>query len=305
MRVVSILKVALMIGGAAALLSSLPDTSFAAKMKKMPPGACAFEKKAVATGTMCSYDCNPTTMWCSQQMCQNGQFQHLIMCYGSFCSREVRRLKHRLPGVLSSRSLYRGEALHHVRHRRGLPHAQEARSPAGNRTRRIRHDGCSGSEIEADQRRDRRLGSGHRHGGPCPGDLASQAVLRRIDRVRRRTELACVAGRCGDAGHAAGDQRGMRAPGGAHRARAEGADQPQIGVRPQELFLSGPAAGLPDQPIQIADRGRGRGRGRHAGRRDGARSASSGCTSSRTPASRCTTSMRPCRSSTSTAPAWR
>ena len=35
------------------------------------------------------------------------------------------------------------------------------------------------------------------------------------------------------------------------------------------------------------------------------RSASSGCTSSRTPASRCTTSIRPCRWSTSTAPASR
>ena len=36
-------------------------------------------------------------------------------------------------------------------------------------------------------------------------------------------------------------------------------DQSQIGVRPEELFLSRPAAGLPDQPVQIADRGRGRG----------------------------------------------
>ena len=34
----------------------------------------------------------------------------------------------------------------------------------------------------------------------------------------------------------------------------------QIGVRPQELFLSRPAAGLPDQPVQVADRRRGRGR---------------------------------------------
>ena len=50
----------------------------------------------------------------------------------------------------------------------------------------------------------------------------------------------------------------------------EGQDQSEIGVRPQELFLSRPAAGLSDQPVQIADRGRGRGdrrsrrrRGRH------------------------------------------
>ena len=38
---------------------------------------------------------------------------------------------------------------------------------------------------------------------------------------------------------------------------------------------------------------------------DRRRSASSGCIWSRTPASRCTTSTRPCPLSTSTAPAWR
>ena len=35
------------------------------------------------------------------------------------------------------------------------------------------------------------------------------------------------------------------------------ADQPQIGVRPEELLLSGPAAGLPDLAVQAADRRRG------------------------------------------------
>ena len=48
-------------------------------------------------------------------------------------------------------------------------------------------------------------------------------------------------------------------------------DQSQIGVRPEELFLSRSAAGLPDQPVQIADRGRGRSHRRHAGWRDGPR----------------------------------
>ena len=38
---------------------------------------------------------------------------------------------------------------------------------------------------------------------------------------------------------------------------AEGQGQSQFGIRPQELLLSGSAAGLPDQPVQIADRRRG------------------------------------------------
>ena len=59
-----------------------------------------------------------------------------------------------------------------------------------------------------------------------------------------------------------------RPAGGAHRAWAERADQPALGVRPQELFLSRPAAGLSDQPVQVADRRRGRGRGRSCRRRE-------------------------------------
>jgi hypothetical protein len=113
-------------------------------------------------------------------------------------------------------------------------------------------------------------------------------------------------GRCGHAGHAAGHQRGMRQAGGAHRPRPEGADQPALDLRPQELLLSRPAAGLPDQPVQGSDRRRGR--DRHRADRTASstsRSASSACIWNRTPASRCTTSIRRCPMSISTARAWR
>ena len=83
-----------------------------------------------------------------------------------------------------------------------------------------------------------------------------------------------------------------------------GEDQSEIGVRPEELFLSRSAAGLSDQPVQVAGGGRGRGDRRRRTAR-ASRSASSGCISSRTPASRCTTSIRPCPMSISTAPASR
>ncbi len=73
------------------------------------------------------------------------------------------------------------------------------------------------------------------------------------------------------------------------RARPQRADQSALGVRPQELFLSGLAAGLPDQPVQVADRGRGRGRWSNWTAARPRRSASSGCIWSRTPASCCTT----------------
>jgi aspartyl-tRNA(Asn)/glutamyl-tRNA(Gln) amidotransferase subunit B len=99
--------------------------------------------------------------------------------------------------------------------------------------------------------------------------VASNANCSRAPRpssaARRTTTSRWSMPRC--PGHAAGDQPGVRQPGGAHRARAEGADQPEIGVRPEELFLSRSAAGLSDQPVQAADRGRGRGHRRPARRR--------------------------------------
>ncbi len=86
MRVISVSKVMLLIGAIMAL-SSLSGTTYAAKKTiKVPPGSCVFEKKGVANGTLCSYDCNPNTMWCSQQRCQNGQFTQFLVCFGSFCS---------------------------------------------------------------------------------------------------------------------------------------------------------------------------------------------------------------------------
>jgi hypothetical protein len=53
---------------------------------KLPPGACAVEKKAVNTGTICSYQCNAQTNWCAQQMCTNGALVQVIPCYGPFCA---------------------------------------------------------------------------------------------------------------------------------------------------------------------------------------------------------------------------
>jgi hypothetical protein len=52
---------------------------------KLPPGACAVEKKAVNTGTICSYQCNATN-WCAQQMCANGALVQVLPCYGPFCA---------------------------------------------------------------------------------------------------------------------------------------------------------------------------------------------------------------------------
>jgi hypothetical protein len=85
MRRISLLKIA-MLAGAVALGASLPSASFAAKMKQLPSGACAFHNRALTVGMMCSFDCNPANGWCSQQMCINGTLQQVVSCYGTFCA---------------------------------------------------------------------------------------------------------------------------------------------------------------------------------------------------------------------------
>jgi len=55
-------------------------------MMKLPAGACAFEKKAVANGTICSYQCNAQANWCAQQLCVNGALSQVVLCFGGFCS---------------------------------------------------------------------------------------------------------------------------------------------------------------------------------------------------------------------------
>lgn len=83
MRVIRLVAIGLMAAGVA-LGSGVGAVS--AKAVKLPPGACAFGKGGIQNGAICSYQCNPTTMWCSQQMCINGQLTQLIYCYGGFCS---------------------------------------------------------------------------------------------------------------------------------------------------------------------------------------------------------------------------
>jgi hypothetical protein len=52
---------------------SVPAAAKAMKhAMKLPPGACAVEKKAMNAGTICSYQCNVQTNWRAQQICGNG-----------------------------------------------------------------------------------------------------------------------------------------------------------------------------------------------------------------------------------------
>jgi hypothetical protein len=88
---VSIAKV-FVFGLAVALAVTMPLGLSAASAKamkhtmKLPPGACAFEKKAMNAGTICSYQCNAQTNWCGQQLCVNGALNQVLPCFGPFCA---------------------------------------------------------------------------------------------------------------------------------------------------------------------------------------------------------------------------
>ncbi len=91
MRIMSLAKVlvvTLAFVSAAALLWGTPTAS-AKAMKhtmKLPPGACAVEKKAVSSGAICSYQCNAQTNWCAQQFCGYGTLVQVLPCFGAFCA---------------------------------------------------------------------------------------------------------------------------------------------------------------------------------------------------------------------------
>jgi len=83
MRAMSVAKIALLAGALTAMSFSAASAKGAVKI---PPGACAFQKVAIANNSFCSFDCNPATNWCSQQLCTNGALTKVIPCYGTFCS---------------------------------------------------------------------------------------------------------------------------------------------------------------------------------------------------------------------------
>lgn len=82
MRMSSVLKV-IMLAGAVAL----PASFSAAEAKKMAPpaGSCAFEKKWIASNTICSFSCDATTKVCAQQYCLNGVKTPVLPCLTGFC----------------------------------------------------------------------------------------------------------------------------------------------------------------------------------------------------------------------------
>ena len=63
------------------LKSPPPDRHPKTPGLKLPPGACAFEKKGI-----CSFQCNAQTNWCAQQLCTNGVLTQVLPCFSGFCT---------------------------------------------------------------------------------------------------------------------------------------------------------------------------------------------------------------------------
>jgi hypothetical protein len=90
MRIISFAKI-VVVTLAFVLAASMPwgiPSASAKAMKhamKLPPGACAVEKKAVNTGAICSFQCNAAN-WCAQQLCTNGTLVQVVPCFGPFCT---------------------------------------------------------------------------------------------------------------------------------------------------------------------------------------------------------------------------
>jgi hypothetical protein len=83
MRISTALKVVAM-SAAVVLVVGVPNAS--ARMKRHPPDACLFHRHYLAAGTLCSYDCNPNTLGCSQQICSGGHWSAALPCPRPFCT---------------------------------------------------------------------------------------------------------------------------------------------------------------------------------------------------------------------------
>ncbi len=84
MRMMSVVNVAVLAGALAA--AGVPVALAKGGKVSIPAGGCAYQKAAIANNTFCSFDCDPATNWCSQQLCTNGTLTKVIPCYGNFCS---------------------------------------------------------------------------------------------------------------------------------------------------------------------------------------------------------------------------
>ena len=146
-----------------------------------------------------------------------------------------------------------------------LAHRAARSRPLGKSETRGGHAGpdIRDPETQGDRGRKARLGTGHRDGGPRAGGLSGKALLGRLDQVRRRAQCQRVLRGRGHARHAARHQRVLHRAGGAHGPWPEGGDQPEIRLRPQELLLPRPAAGLSDFAALPPAGRRGRDHRRH------------------------------------------
>jgi len=165
------------------------------------------------------------------------------------------------------------------------------------RRREDRHE-CN--QRQADQGRDRRLGSRDRHGNPRPGHLELKTVFRRLDRVRRRPQQPRLAGRCRDARMLPViNEECVR-----QAVRTGLGLNAKINLRSvfdrKNYFYPDSPQGYQISQYKSPVVGRGRGRGRASTAARPPPSASNGCTWSRTPPNCCMTSRRRCPLSIST-----
>jgi hypothetical protein len=85
MRATAVSKI-VVLAAAVGLAASFSGNAWA-RMIKAAPGSCVVDKKIiVAPGVMCSHHCDPSTQWCQQGWCVNGQWTQVISCYEPVCS---------------------------------------------------------------------------------------------------------------------------------------------------------------------------------------------------------------------------
>lgn len=85
MRLGSVLKIC-SLAIAVTALAGVPGASAKHRYTPRPVDACLFHRHVLAAGTLCSYDCNPNGLGCSQQVCAGGHWSAALPCPRPFCT---------------------------------------------------------------------------------------------------------------------------------------------------------------------------------------------------------------------------
>ena len=85
MRMRSVLKI-VSLAAAVAVLAGVPGASAKHRYSPRPVDSCVIHRQVYTSGSICSFDCKPGSLGCSQQICSGGHWYPALPCPLPLCT---------------------------------------------------------------------------------------------------------------------------------------------------------------------------------------------------------------------------